>query len=427
MKFHYGNFGGDVSQQDFSDDFKAELREKFYAPEAFDIRSPKIRLSEPTFADDDLLEAIAVMCSTRVTMGKRVADFENAFASVHGATHGVSSNSGSSANLLAIAALCSPLFGTSLRPGDEVIVPAVSWSTTVWPIVQHGLIPVVVDVDPETLNIDPAELKAAITERTRAIMPVHVYGNPCDMDTILNLCREKGLFLIEDCCEALGATYKDKPVGSFGEMGTFSFYYSHHISTFEGGITITSNEELAEIATIRRAHGWVRDLPKPEKFESQYTGIDPRFLFVDTGYNLRITEVQGAIGLSQLTKLNEFVAARRSTTERLEAALENHPSLKFQLRNPSGNSSCFGFALLAPDSQARNKLAQYLTQSGIENRPIICGNIARQPAMKHIKHRTVGTLENSDRIMTCGLSVGNHHAISDEAVEYMIDVLMKFR
>ncbi|NQW52664.1 MAG: DegT/DnrJ/EryC1/StrS family aminotransferase, partial [Rhodospirillales bacterium] len=251
------------------------------------------------------------MLTTRVTMGAKVREFERAFASHFGWRHGLMNNSGSSANLLAVAALANPACRDGFKPGDEIIVPALSWSTTVWPIIQCGLVPVIVDIDPATFNIDPNEIEKAISPRTRGVMIVPVYGNPCAMDAIVDVCKRHGLELIEDCCEALGAYYDGKPVGKFGRVGTFSFYYSHHMTTLEGGICVTDDFEFSELMRILRAHGWVREVEDQQKWFDEHPEIDRRFLFVNVGYNLRPTELQGAMGLVQLPKLASYVERRR--------------------------------------------------------------------------------------------------------------------
>ena len=226
----------------------------------FSASDPIVRLHEPTFSAEEIDAALDCLLTTRVTMGQKVKTFEVAFSASGPFGPGVMVNSGSSANLLAIAALANPEARDALQPGDEVIVPALSWSTTVWPLIQLGLVPVVVDIDPATLNIDPNEIEAAITEKTRGVMIVHVYGNPCDLEAILDICNRHSLILVEDCCEALGAKYDDKAVGSFGRMGTYSFYFSHHITTLEGGITVAQTQDDAELMRILRAHGWIREV-----------------------------------------------------------------------------------------------------------------------------------------------------------------------
>ena len=262
----------------------------------FNPSAPMVRLHEPTFGADEINAALDCLLSTMVTMGMKNRSFEALFANTHGFAETVMVNSGSSANLLALAALANPATEGALRPGDEVIVPALSWSTTVWPIIQMGLVPVVVDIDPATLNIDPDAIERAIGPRTRGLMIVPVYGNPCAMDAIVDLCQRHNLVLIEDCCEALGASYKGVPLGRFGRVATFSFYLSHHITTLEGGICGTSDGDLAETMRILRAHGWIREVKEPERWTRLHPEIDERFLFVNLGYNLRPTELQGAMG-----------------------------------------------------------------------------------------------------------------------------------
>ena len=217
----------------------------------------KIRLHEPTFGEDEIAAAVDVLRSTQVTHGAKVREFERAFARNQMVAHGVAVNSGSSANLLLVSALTNPATVGRLLPGDEVIVPALSWSTTVWPLVQHGLVPVIVDVNPGTFNISPEQIERAISRRTCGLMPVHVYGNPCDMEALVDLAVSYDLELIEDCCEALGAAYAGQPVGTFGRGGTFSFYYSHHMTTIEGGMVVTSSPRLDAGACVRQSvrHG----------------------------------------------------------------------------------------------------------------------------------------------------------------------------
>ncbi|MBV8939053.1 MAG: aminotransferase class I/II-fold pyridoxal phosphate-dependent enzyme, partial [Alphaproteobacteria bacterium] len=277
----------------------------------FDPENPAVRLHEPGFGAEEINAMIAQSLSTFVTMGKQVRKFEEQCADYFGSTFALMNNSGSSANLLAIAALANPAWNDPLKAGDEVIVPALSWATTVWPLVQHNLVPVFVDCDAATYNFDYAKLEAAITSKTRAIMLVHVYGNPCDMDIILALAKKHDLYVIEDTCESMGATFKGKHVGTLGDCGTMSFYYSHHITTFEGGICFTDNFDLVELMRVLRAHGWSREADEKEKYIREYPDIDPRFIFINQGYNLRPTEVQAAMGMQQLPKLAHYVKNRR--------------------------------------------------------------------------------------------------------------------
>jgi CDP-6-deoxy-D-xylo-4-hexulose-3-dehydrase len=395
----------------------------------FDLNIPVIRLHEPTFASEEINAALDVLLSTRVTMGPKVRSFEKSFSVMHGHADGVTSNSGSSANLLALAAMCNPMYSRKLNPGDEVIVPALSWSTTVWPLIQHGLVPVIVDIDPKTFNIDPQQILKAITPNTKALMLVHVYGNPCEMDQILEICKKNDLLLIEDCCEALGARYKGRYVGTFGEVGTFSFYFSHHITMLEGGITVSESSELLELMRMLRAHGWTRELEGKEEYQRQYPDYDKRFLFVNHGYNLRITELQAAIGLIQLQKLKTFVESRRTITKYWNNTLSKWSNFfDFQSETKDAESSVFGFPLVIKDGAPfnRGEITSFLNSRGIETRPIICGNIAAQPAMNMFNHKVVGDLSNANKIMKDGFSFGNHQHITKEAMNYLVDIIDEF-
>jgi CDP-6-deoxy-D-xylo-4-hexulose-3-dehydrase len=396
---------------------------------SFDIKNPKVRLHEPTFGAEEIIAATNVLLSTRVTMGPNVLGFERTFANMNDSSFGVSSNSGSSANLLAIAALSNEMYMNRLKPGDEVIVPALSWSTTVWPLIQYGLVPVIVDIDLQTFNICPNEIKKAISPKTKAIMPVHVYGNPCNMDELIQISEDNNLLLIEDCCEALGAKFKNKAVGKFGQVGTFSFYFSHHITTLEGGITVSDDKQIAEIMRSLRAHGWTRELEDKKIYTDLYPDIDPRFLFVNLGYNLRITELQAAIGLVQLPKLDKFIEIRKLNTLAWRADLSNLAQyFDFQQDTTNSEGSYFGFAMIlkktAPFGVA--EITSFLNKMGIETRPIICGNIALQPAIKKYPHRVVGNLSNSTIVMQRGFSFGNHQSINKPARDYVVEAINSF-
>src|SRR3990167_10801252 len=317
-----------------------------------------IKLHEPTFGEEEIEAAVEVLRSTKVTQGEKVKAFEDEFCKL-GYKHAVACNSGSSANLLAISSLVALW---KLKAGDEVIVPALSWSTTVFPLIQHGLIPVFVDCDPLTLNIDVYEVELAVSQKTRAIMPVHVYGNPCD--PLYGFCDDDTL-LIEDCCEAMGAERQNAPVGSGSDVATFSFYFSHHITTLEGGIVVTPEKKVADMLRIQRSHGWLRDVETEAP-----DGFDRKFCFVELGYNLRLTEVQAAMCLKQLPKLKEIVARRRVIHQAYQKALSNFPYLRFQKEN--GKSSCFGFNIVLEHAPFTvGEFRRYLESKGIETRPII--------------------------------------------------------
>lgn len=361
-----------------------------------------------------------VIASNQFTMGANVAEFEARFAEFFGSRHAIMVNSGSSANLLMTAAL---FFTTNpahrLRPGDEIIVPAVSWSTTYYPLAQYGLRMRFVDIDLETLNYDLAALADAVTDATRAIMAVNLLGNPNDFAAIEAIVAGRDIVMIEDNCESMGATLNGRQAGTFGVMGSFSGFFSHHISTMEGGIVVTDDEELYHVMLSLRAHGWTRNLPK----ENRVTGTksdDPfeeSFHFVLPGYNLRPLEMSGALGIEQLKKLPDLIAGRRANAALLQRRLGNHPL--FMIQRETGESSWFGFSLvLRPDAaMGRAEFLDRLTGAGFECRPIVGGNFTKNPVMAHLPHEIHGELRNADYIDANGLFVGNHHYPIPEAVD----------
>lgn len=361
-----------------------------------------------------------VIASDRYSMGNEVAEFERRFADHFGSRFAVMSNSGSSANLLMVAALCftkNPKL--KLKRGDEVIVPAVSWSTTYYPLSQYGLRLKFVDIDRETLNYDLRALSDAISDQTKAIMAVNLLGNPNDFNAIDALIGNRDIVLIEDNCESMGATFSNRQTGTFGVMGSFSSFFSHHISTMEGGITVTDDEELYHIMLALRSHGWTRNLPK----ENHVTGtksddmFEESFRFVLPGYNLRPLEMSGALGIEQLKKLPSLVKGRRENAKLAQARLDNHP--KFRLQKEIGESSWFGFSLVLREDAGltRKEFVALLTEAGFECRPIVAGNFAKNEVMDYIDHDIHGPLTNADYIDQNGLFVGNHHYPIPEAIE----------
>lgn len=396
---------------------------------SFKRDNPRVRLHEPTFSTDEIYSAVETMLSTQVTMGKQVREFERQYGDYAGSKYGLMTNSGSSANLLAIAGLANPVTRDYLRPGDEVIVPALSWATTVWPIIQCNLVPVIVDCEIKSFNLDLNKLEAAIGPKTRVIMPVHVYGNPCDMSGLMAIAEKHNLTVIEDCCEALGAKYNGKSLGTFGRIGTFSFYFSHHMTTFEGGICITDDYDLVETLRVLRAHGWSREAENHQQFASEYGDIDPRFIFVNVGYNLRPTEVQAAMGKVQLQKLENFVAIRRENALFFLEKLKRYEELfHFQQETPGGRHTWFGFSVILKDRTpfAIKEMTRFLQERGIETRPIIAGNIAKHPALAMYSHRIAGDLNAADTIMQKGFAFGNHQAIDHNARSYVVEVIDEF-
>jgi CDP-6-deoxy-D-xylo-4-hexulose-3-dehydrase len=395
----------------------------------FKKEKPTVRLHEPTTTGAEIFAAVETMLSTYTTMGKKVRTFEKQYADYCGLQHGVMSNSGSSANLLAVAALANPVTPNYLKPGDEVIVPALSWSTTIWPLIQHNLVPVFVDCDINDFNLDLNKLEKAISPKTRAIKLVHVYGNPCNMDVIMALAKKHNLFVIEDCCEAMGAFYDGKSVGSFGDVGNFSFFFSHHISTLEGGISVTNNFELTETLRILRAHGWSREADEHQKYVEKYPDIDPRFIFINQGYNLRPTEVNAAMGMHQLPKLNGFIDNRRETANFfLKHFAKYEEFFSFQQETPKGKHVWFGFSIILKEKTpfTVKDITSFIQTNHIETRPIIAGNMARHPAFNMYKHRISGDLGAADTIMKNGFAFACHHAMDKNAREYIAYVIDSF-
>lgn len=376
--------------------------------------------------DDAEYDALQrVIKSGMFSMGREVRAFEEQFADYFGARFAVMVNSGSSANLLMTAALFysqNPLL--HLKPGDGVVVPAVSWSTTYYPLAQYGLVQKFVDIDIATLNYDLVALANAISEKTRAIMLVNLLGNPNDFERIQGIVGGRDIVLLEDNCESMGAMYGNRYTGTFGHVGSFSCFFSHHISTMEGGMVITDNEELYHIMLSMRAHGWTRDLPK----ENLVTGrkrdsaLEESFNFVLPGYNLRPLEMSGALGVEQLKKLPRLIEGRRRNAESFIERLVDHPL--FFLQAEIGRSSWFGFALiLRPEANlSRFALVERLHQLGFECRPIVTGNFARKPVMSHIPHEIHAALPNADYLDAHGLFIGNHHYPMPDAAELLATI-----
>ena len=377
----------------------------------------KYPLATTTWDEAEYAAMQRVIASGMFTMGKEVEAFENDFTSYIGSQYAVMTSSGSTANLLMVAAL----FYTKnnrLQRGDEVIVPAVSWSTTYYPLHQYGLKLKFVDIDLETLNFDLDQLASAITEKTRLIMAVNLLGNPNDFDRIFALMAGKNIRLIEDNCESMGARFNGKMAGTFGLMGTFSSFFSHHISTMEGGVVVTDDEELHHILLCMRAHGWTRNLPKFNHVcgEKSDDPFKEAFRFVLPGYNVRPLELSGAIGIEQIKKLPSMISARAANGKLLQQALSHHP--KVFIQKEIGASSWFGFSLVVrPDADlSREKLLEKLLASGFECRPIVAGNFAKNEVIQYFDHEIHGALPNAQRIDSHGLFVGNQHYSIESAI-----------
>lgn len=376
-------------------------------------------LATPSWDDAEIAAMHRVIQSGHFTMGASVADYEARFASFFGSKYCVMCSSGSTANLLMVAALFYRK-ENPLKAGDEVIVPAVSWSTTFYPLHQYGLKIRFVDIDLETLNYDLTALRSAVSDQTRLIMAVNLLGNPNDFSVIRDIIGSRQITLIEDNCESMGATFDGKQAGTFGVMGTFSSFFSHHISTMEGGCVITDDEELYHILLCLRAHGWTRNLPKYNHVtgEKSDNPFEESFKFVLPGYNVRPLELSGAIGIEQLKKLPEFIRIRQSNAKKFVELFSNHPALIVQ--KEIGESSWFGFSfVIRPESKIeRIDLVNYLTANGVECRPIVAGNFAKNPVVKWFDYEIFGELPNAEVIDERGLFVGNHHvSLENELIQ----------
>jgi len=372
----------------------------------------KFPLATASWGQEELDAMQRVIASGMFTMGANVQAFERDFAKYVDSKYCVMVNSGSSSNLLMVAAL----FYTKnsklkLKRGDEVIVPAVSWSTTYYPLYQYGLKIKFVDIDLHTLNYDLDQLEQAVTDKTRMIMAVNLLGNPNDFDRINKIIGKRDIVLMEDNCESMGARFEGKHAGTFGVMGSYSSFFSHHISTMEGGLIVTDDEELYQILLSLRAHGWTRNLPKKNLVCSDKSDdpFEESFRFVLPGFNVRPLELEGALGVEQVKRLPKMVEERRKNGKLLQAALTNHPDIIIQ--QEIGESSWFGFSLvIRPGSKlTRKALVVKLNELGFECRPIVAGNFAKNEVVKYFDSEVHGSLKNAEHIDQNGLFVGNHH------------------
>lgn len=375
------------------------------------------RLATSTWNEKELEAIQTIIGADMYSMGEYVAEYECEFAGAFDSKYAVMVNSGSSANLLMIASL---FFRkeNSLKRGDEIIVPAVSWSTTYAPLQQYGLKVKFVDIDRETLNLDLDKLEVAITEETKAVLAVNLLGNPLDFDRLKKIVGNR--ILLEDNCESMGATYKGKQAGSFGLMGSFSSYFSHHISTMEGGCIITDDEELYHILLCMRSHGWTRNLPKENHISNKSDDkFEESFRFVLPGYNVRPLEMSGAIGLEQLRKLPEFITKRRKNAVLFQQLFSQLPNVEIQ--KETGLSSWFGFSLLVKN---REKVVKLLEENNIECRPIVSGNFLKnKELLAHFDYEVSGDVSNAEYIERHGLFVGNSHEDLTDEITNLFNLL----
>lgn len=380
-------------------------------------------LAADTWGPEERAAVTRVMKSGRYTMGPEVAAFERAFADYHGRGFGVMVNSGSSANLVGVASLFH-VKERPLRRGDEVIVPAISWSTTYHPLHQYGLRLRFVDVELDTLNMDTGALKEALTPKTRAIVGVSILGNPAALDVIRAFADEHGLWFIEDNCESLDAELGGKKTGTFGDIGTFSFFFSHHISTGEGGMLLTDDAEIDGLARAVRAHGWTRDVPDGAGlFEPVDDSFAEAYRFVIPGYNLRPQEINAAVGLEQLKKLPAMTAQRRANLALFQEAFGGDG--RFVIQRENGKSSSFSFTLIVrPESGLnRDHVFRALKDADIGYRMITGGCFPRHDVIRFFDYDVVGDLANADIAHDRGFFVGNHPFDLGQQIDKLLEVL----
>ncbi|SDA28842.1 CDP-6-deoxy-D-xylo-4-hexulose-3-dehydrase [Methylobacterium sp. UNC378MF] len=413
--------------------FEARGKPAFVPGETYIPPSGKVMDAE------DCAHLIDASLDMWLTAGRYADRFERELAAAFGRKHARLTVSGSAANLLAFAALTSPKHGARrLRPGDEVITVAAGFPTTVAPIVQHGCVPVFVDVDVETHNVDVDLLEAAVTPKTRAVMIAHSLGNPFDVVRVAEICRRHGLWLVEDCCDAFGATIGGQGVGTFGDVATLSFYPAHHITTGEGGAVLMDKGPLAKIVesfrdwgrdcyckpgtdnTCGNRFGWkLGDLPR---------GYDHKYTYSHIGYNLKVSDMQAALGVSQLTKLDHFVARRRENFAGLERRLrERGLDRLFHLprATPGSEPSWFGYLLTVRDEAGidRNALVARLEERRVGTRLLFAGNLTRQPAFRDVTYRVHAALTHTDKIMRDSFWIGVWPGLTDPMLDYMADTL----
>ena len=383
----------------------------------------KYPLASSTWDEKEINAIQSVIAKDIYTMGESVKQFEENFAAFCGAKYAVMVNSGSSANLLAVAAL----FYTKnpkLKRGDEVIVPAVSWSTTYYPLYQYGLKLKFVDVDLHTLNFDLEQLEKAVTDNTKMIFAVNLLGNPNDFDAINKIIAGRDILLLEDNCESMGAEYKGKQTGTFGIMGTFSTFYSHHMATMEGGLVVTNDEELFHVLVCIRAHGWTRHLPKENKVSNKSdNSFEESFRFVLPGYNFRPVEMSGAVGIEQLKKLPDFLEKRRENAALFTSLFANHKD--FYIQQDIDSSSWFGFSfIIKPESTLkRSDIVAKLEANGIDCRPIVTGDFTKNEVLRFFDYEIFGEMKNAQYLDKNGFFVGNHQVPLAAEIKHLYTIL----
>lgn len=432
------NKSDDIRQQILA--LVSDYHEASFAERPFIPGETAVPVSGRSFDSTELNYLVDASLDFWLTTGRYAVDFERELSRYVGMRYALLCNSGSSANLLALTALTSPQLGERrLQAGDEIITVAAGFPTTVNPIIQNQLVPVFLDIDIETHNVKTAVLEEAITPATKGIMLAHTLGNPFDLETVTAIANKHDLWLIEDNCDALGARYNGRLTGSFGHLSTSSFYPAHHITTGEGGAVYTNKPLLKKL--VESFRDWGRDCWCPpgidntcgKRFEHQLGdlpyGYDHKYIYSHIGYNLKMTDMQAAVGVAQLQKLPQFIAARQHNWDRLHDGLR--PFSKFLMLpvpTPNSQPSWFGFLLtIRPDAPfSRNALIQHLEAHKVATRLLFGGNLLRQPAYQNIPHRVVGDLHNTDIAMNQSFWIGVYPALTDEMIDYVIGVFAGF-
>ena len=378
-------------------------------------------IKDSTFRNKDLIEGIKVIFSKDVTMSKVTKEFEKTFSKKINTPYSLMVNSGSSANLLAFQCLINPYRKKKLKKDDEVLIPAICWPTSFWPIIQSGLKPVFVDVDRENFNIDLKDLKKKISRKTKALMLIHVLGVSTNMDKLMKILKKNRIILIEDTCESIGAKYKNKFLGTFGDFSTFSFYFSHQISSIEGGMICCKNKQDEDIIKSLRSHGWIKDLSNQKKMEKKFKKINKNFFFINSGFNFRPTDIQAAIGLSQFKSLNNFIKIRKINRNKIIQIITTDKKwdnqVRFVEKSDNVEASWFGLAMLFNKKFKHKKklILNKLDKLGIENRPIISGNFLQQPALrKYNISQKSKNFPNANHVHEYGLFVGLKNKIMSQ-------------
>ena len=421
-------------------DLTGEYARRFHAPKPFTPGDSPVPVSGKVFDERDVRNLVDSSLDFWLTTGRFNDAFEARLAKRLGVAHALTTNSGSSANLLALSTLTSHYFrADALKPGDEVITVATGFPTTVNPSLQYGLTPVFVDVDIPTYNIKPEMIEAAVSDRTRAIMVAHTLGNPFDLGEVMRVAEKHNLWVIEDCCDALGATYDGKGVGTFGHLGTLSFYPAHHITMGEGGAVFTDKPRLKRVVESMR--DWGRDCwcaPGMDntcgkrfgrKLGSLPFGYDHKYTYSHAGYNLKITDMQAAVGLAQLDHLEDFIAARQRNFDLLTAMLRAHEDqLILPKATPNSEASWFGYPITVREGARfeRDDLVKHLNDRKIGTRLLFGGNLLRQPYMKGRDYRVVGELANADIVTTNTFWIGLYPGLTEAHLAYATETIGAF-